>query len=122
MIIEKIENKIKNNFKVNDILLSKWGYEQTNNTFYLVTKASDLYVWIVEVKPYIKARKGSSGLDELRLYDCGLLSFVGNKPFKRKILNYSKDLNPKENFVKINNYEYAEKFNENEWVYCSWCN
>lgn len=122
MIIEKIENKIKNNFKVSDILISKWGYGQVNNNFYLVVKVSGSYVWVVEVKPYIKARKGSNGLDELRLYDCGLLSFVNNTLLKRKVLNRSKDLNPKDDFIKINSYEYARKFNENEWVYYSCCN
>lgn len=102
------------NFKVGDILLSKWGYEQINNSFYQIFKVSASYVYLLEVKLAIKARKGSSGLDELRLYDANDLTSCGHQGFKRKI--------SKDGYIKINSYEYARKFDDNEWVYCSWCN
>lgn len=37
-------------FKAGDILVSSWGYDQTNIDFYLVTRATEKTVWLNQLE------------------------------------------------------------------------
>lgn len=45
--------------KVNDILHSSWGFDQTNATFYLVTKVSKARVTLQELRNIETSEKGN---------------------------------------------------------------
>ena len=45
--------------KVGDILVSAWGYDQTNIDFYKVVKATEKSVWLQPIKQQIVQQTGS---------------------------------------------------------------
>ena len=85
--------------QVNDILVSKWGYEQTNIDFYKVIKVTNKMVTIQK-------------LDTIELNDETMscwkmpLDKVKEKSFRRKIHNFNS-----EEFIYINSYSIAKKWN-----------
>jgi hypothetical protein len=53
--------KAPHTLKLNDILYSSWGYEQTNVNFYQVVKTTAQSVWIKEVKKQKVATSDMTG-------------------------------------------------------------
>ena len=107
--------------KVGDILVSSWGYEQTNNDFYQVTKTSKTCVWLIRVLLPIKEREACTGMSEDRKYDIeSARPYCDNEtPFRKTVHNYSINKEPKNDFVEISSYANAYKYN-GEQLYCSW--
>lgn len=95
--------------KVNDILVSRWGYEQTNINFYKVIKVTKTMATIQE-------------LDIIELNDedmAGLqmpLDKVKGMPFCRKIHTFND-----EEFICIDKYIKAKKWNKKKQRYTSYC-
>lgn len=115
------EEKNDHSLKVGDILESSWGYDQTNNSFYQVTKTSKKCVWLIKVSLPIKATRNQSFMAEDRCYDIeNAEPFYDNQePFRRTVENWNIDKDPKYDSVSIASYESASKYN-GEWLYCSW--
>lgn len=94
--------------KVNDILVSHWGYEQTNVNFYKVTKVTKTMLTIQELDVIELDNEDMTGWEMP-------IDKVKGKPFRRKIHTS----NGKE-FVYINNYSIAKKWNKNRERYTSY--
>lgn len=107
--------------KVGDILSSSWGYEQTNNSFYQVTKTSKTCVWLIRVSLPIKETKNCYSMAEDRIYDVeNAKPYYDNEtPIRRTVHNYNINRDPKYDTVSISDYESASKYN-GEQLYCSW--
>lgn len=94
--------------KVNDILISKWGYEQTNLNFYKVIKATNSMVTLQE-------------LDIIEFNDEDMAGWempidkVKGQPFRRKIHTYNS-----EELVYINSYSIAKVWNKKKQRYTSY--
>lgn len=94
--------------KVNDILVSRWGYEQTNVDFYKVLKVTKSMATIQE-------------LDIIELNDENMagwimpLDRIKGKPFRRKIHNVNND-----EFIYIDNYSRARKWKQKKEKYTSY--
>jgi hypothetical protein len=54
-------NTFKHELKVGDIMVSSWGYEQTNVDFYQVTKTTLKSVWVREISK-LKGVEGDSSM------------------------------------------------------------
>lgn len=118
----KKENVAEHSLKVGDILYSSWGYEQTNNTFFRVEKlVGKTMVTLREVFLGIKDSE-ATGIDaEDRCYDTSVWSYNENEPeeITRKVKNYYKEKEPEYDFVAINSFMSAHKYNGQK-LYCSW--
>lgn len=64
--------------KVNDILVSKWGYEQTNVDFYKILKVTKATVIVQKLEKLEKNDNNMSGLAKP-------INKVKGQPFRRKI-------------------------------------
>jgi hypothetical protein len=85
-----------------DILVCKWGYDQTNVDFYIVTKKTRLGISFIPM---------SNIIVEFEKLGYGGKVMPGEpkfsaKPINRKVYNTSGEL-----FVKIESYSYARKWN-----------
>lgn len=67
--------------KKGDILVSSWGYEQTNIDFYEVVKATEKTATLVE----LKSRREMDGY--MRYHAMPILGSAHGKPFRRRILD-----------------------------------
>lgn len=119
----------KHNLKVGDILLSSWGYEQTNNSFFRVEELKgQTMVRVREViLPIIhEESEGISPMSADFKYDVNKFDYVTDSIFIKdnengvckKVHNYNQDKSSGD-FVIIDNYAYAHKYN-GEATYCSW--
>jgi hypothetical protein len=88
--------KIDVKLKVNDILFSSWGYEQTNIDFYQVVNIKGQFVELKALKSNISAEIGFLTYK----VTARLNNFSNNEILKRKVI-YPGD------FVKINSYQIA---------------
>lgn len=93
--------------KVNDILVSKWGYEQTNVNFYKVIKVTKTMATIQELD-IIELREDMTGWEMP-------IDKVKGQPFRRKIHT----LNDEE-FIYIEKYSRARKWNKKKQRYTSY--
>ena len=113
---------VDHSLRVGDILYSSWGYEQTNNTFFRVEKlVGKTMVALREVFLGIKD-SDATGVDaEDRYYDTSVWSYNENEPeeITKKVKNYSQDKSPESDFVNINSFMSAHKYNGQK-LYCSW--
>jgi hypothetical protein len=50
-----------NPYKVGDILVSSWGYDQTNIDYFQVVRTSDKSVWIREIESFKHPEEGLQG-------------------------------------------------------------
>lgn len=107
--------------KVGDILISSWGYEQTNNSFYKVVKTSKSCVWLIRVRLPIKETRNCYAMAEDRKYDIeNPKPYYDNEtPFRKTVYNYSANKAPEDDSVSISSYESASKY-DGGWEYCSW--
>ena len=94
-------------FNVGDILFSSWGYEQTNVDFYQVVKATEKTIWIKELK---KLKKFSSGMSGWALPDID--NFKSSQITMHRI--------GKCDFIKINSYAYAHKWDGKAKDFSGW--
>ena len=83
--------------KQGDILVSLWGYDQTNADFYKVVKATEKSVTLQQVESkqaldYPTAMAGRATPTNVPV----------GKPFRRKIHRYDNEI-----YVKISSFEYA---------------
>lgn len=94
--------KIGNLDEINkgDILVSHWGYDQTNVDFYYVVKKTGLGVSLIPMGEKIVEYKDMSG----RVVP-GEPNFT-SKPINRKIKKYTGGV-----YVRINSFSYARKWN-----------
>lgn len=94
--------KIGNLDEINkgDILVSHWGYDQTNVDFYYVVKKTGLGVSLIPMGEKIVEYKDMSG----RVVP-GEPNFTA-KPINRKIKKYTGGV-----YVRINSFSYARKWN-----------
>ena len=95
--------------KVNDILVSKWGYEQTNVEFYKVIKIIKTMVTIQELEK-IRVDNGDMSGWEMPL------DKTKEEIIRRKIHN-----NFGEEFVYIEKYIRAKIWNNKKECYTSYC-
>ena len=82
--------------KKGDILVSSWGYEQTNINFYEVVKATAKTVLLVAL------RSERHKNDFLQYYAMPILGSGFGTPFRRKIIEYGS-----EPFCSISSFEGA---------------
>lgn len=93
-----VKNNVKNNITVGQILVSSWGYDQTNVTFYqVVAKISDLTVKIRKINGEILKYENMSGNTRAVKND-----FIGDEMTKR--INYSQNGDP---YIRISSYACA---------------
>lgn len=95
-------NKMGNLDEINkgDILVSKWGYEQTNVDFYSVIKKTGLGVTLAPMRQIVISYKDMTGQ-----VIPGGVNFTA-KTINRKLKKYSGGV-----YVKINNFSTASKWN-----------
>lgn len=94
--------------QVNDILVSKWGYEQTNVNFYKVLKVTKTMVEIQELE------KISQPYTDMSNYEMPTDKTKG-KILRRKIHNAYN-----EEFIYINSYSLAKKWNHKKQLSTSY--
>lgn len=94
--------------KTNDILVSHWGYEQTNVEFYKVIQATKNTLVVQELEIIEFNDEDMAGwvmpIDKLK-----------GQPFRRKI-----HINNGEEFIRINNYSKARKWNHQKQRYTNY--
>ena len=87
--------------KVNDILKSRWGYDQTNIQFYQVIKATPKTATVREIAvEQVSKDNGWTGKAT------PVLNHFIDSPIRKKIHAYSN-----EEFLKLSSYEYARPWN-----------
>jgi len=95
--------------QVNDILVSHWGYEQTNIDFYKVLKVTPSTVIVQELEKIEHNDEDMSGwvmpIDKLK-----------GKPIRRKIHTFNN-----EKFIYITSYSIAQKWDKKKQRYTSYC-
>jgi len=84
------EQKFQNNFKVGDILNGSWGYEQTNQEWYVVTKVLPKSVKVREL-PIKKEENGFMSYKETPVNVDGEYAHCGKEKTVR-LVNYGKDV------------------------------
>jgi hypothetical protein len=57
----KAERAKPHDFKVGEIIVNSWGYDQTNIDFYEIVKVSASYVWLREIGSSVKETGFMSG-------------------------------------------------------------
>lgn len=88
--------------KKGDMLVSRWGWEQTNVTFYQVTKETKCFITIQQVEQ-VRIDTGNMTYKALPVKD----GFIG-KPMRRKVKYiYDAEARP---LVEIEDYERAYLF------------
>ena len=111
----KAERKAKrgnHNLKVGDILVSSWGYEQTNIDFYVVTKliGKSMVEFVPIPKTEVEGTTEEHGMAckvvPVKYYD------TTNQPASRGRVN-------EYNSIKIASYSYASRWDGNP-IYMSW--
>lgn len=94
--------------QVNDILVSKWGYEQTNVDFYKVIKVTRTMATLQELEIIESNDEDMSGwkmpIDKTK-----------GQPFRRKIHTFNN-----EEFIYINSYSIANIWNKAKQRYTSY--
>lgn len=106
---KELKSNFINPYKVGDILNTSWGYDQTNVDFYIVTKASNRSIEVVEI--------GQTLINE----DWGAMSAIVN-PNPNKIIGepITKLVNINGS-IKISSSQYASLYTNGEkGAYCSW--
>lgn len=88
--------------KKGDMLVSRWGWEQTNVTFYQVTKATKCFITIQEVEQ-VRTDTGDMTYKALPVMD----GFTGD-PMRRKVRYI--DAAKERPLVEIEDYERAYLF------------
>lgn len=95
--------------KVNDILYTSWGYDQTNVEFYKVLEViGKRKVKLIEIG-YDLLADGPNGMSGKVFPE--VLKEIG-EPFEKMVTNGST--------VKIHSFAYAHKWDGEKAVYCSW--
>lgn len=93
--------------KVNDILVSRWGYEQTNINFYKVIKVTKTMATIQELD-IIELKEDMAGWEMP-------IDKVKGQPFRRKIHTFND-----EEFICIDEYSRARKWSKKKQRYTSY--
>lgn len=90
-----------NPLKVDDVLYSSWGYEQTNITYYRVVKATDKSVSLVEM-PVVRGPETSFMTN---MVEPDLNATLNSKPIRRLVKG-----TPDSPCVRISSFEFASKW------------
>ena len=99
----------KHTLKVGDILNSSWGYDQTNVSFYMVTRVTAKSVDIVQIGS--DRVEGSEGM--MCCYVKPDASYLGER--------YSNKRVSEGNHIKLSSSEYASPYTKGDkGTYCSW--
>lgn len=104
-----------NQAKVGDILVSSWGYEQTNIDFYQVTRVTNRGVYIREICGMLTDRSTGNGMAGYKKPVPG--AFKESEPEKYARVKGSGD---GKYSVSDKSYKYTYKTNPGEEYYCSW--
>ena len=112
--------KTDHHFKVGDVLVSSWGYEQTNLSFYQVVAVNGKTM--VTVKPVrLKVNEseamGPMSEDVSFFLPDKVIADEDAEPMKRKVVNLGKDAAGEH--VNINEYQIAHKYDGRK-LYRSW--
>lgn len=106
MNLEQIQNQLnkkssenENGYKVGDILVSQWGYDQTNINFYQVINTSEKSIKVTEIGALL-IEECFNGCEDLLKPNKN--SFLGEKVFITR-----------SNHPKIERFYYLSKFDEN---------
>lgn len=94
--------------QVNDILVSKWGYEQTNINFYKIVKVTKTMATLQELNSIELNEEDMTGWKMP-------LDKVKGQPFRRKIHIFNN-----EEFIYINSYSIAKIWNKTKERYTSY--
>ncbi len=90
----------KERLAVGEILLSSWGYEQTNCDFYQIVKVSDKSIWIQEIDVESKL--------------CSYMS-CEVRPIKDKFKKESKVIRKTiKDYIKLNDFQYLDHYNNSD--------
>lgn len=113
----RFQKETPNPAKVGEILISTWGYEQTNVDFYQVTKVTGRMITIREI-----AHKTVPGSTYSHGMACEVVAspgvFLEGKPEIKKLVGVSQ-YKPSEYSVKLTSYSWATLWN-GESAYMSW--
>ena len=90
------------NFKVDDIFVCSWGYDQTNIDFYKVKKVTDKSVYIVAIESRMLEEQSDAYNDAVVPYPA-----AEGKKVMRKVVKQS-DYEP---YIKITSYANGYKWN-----------
>lgn len=116
----KKEPKNDHSFKVGDVLESSWGYDQTNNSFIVVTRVSKKCIWFKKCYLAIKESFNEGFMCEDRIYDVTSVSIPDGAIEQRAtVRNYDKNHRPEGECISPNSYQCFSKYN-GEKLYCSW--
>lgn len=101
--------------EVGTILVSQWGYDQTNVDFYEVVKATKTMVYVQRIE------KKCEPVAWLQT-DCTPIpgEYIGDA-IRRKVKNFRADGDPRYSFIEIESYEHAyvhdgRKVRETSWA------
>ena len=119
-----MEKRVRHSFQIGDILVSSWGYDQTNISFYQVVALNGASM--VTVKPCqlqeaeADCVSGMSQRVSFQLPSPGTIVADENaKPIRRKVLNYGTDSCPDGDLIAITGYERARRYSGGK-LYQSW--
>lgn len=101
--IKMVEQETK--MELGDILVSSWGYDQTNAHFYQIIKISKCFVTVREIDAHRIDCLGPNNYVEVARKTPKRDKFVSNN-IRRKIQQYNG-----EHYIKIESYEHASKWN-----------
>ena len=107
--------------KVGDVLVSSWGYEQTNLDFYQVIALNGKsMVTVRKVHLPVKSEKGVSwaSRDVSFALPDGIVESDA-KPFRRVVKNFRRDKDPAGDLIEINSYADASRY-DGGTLYESW--
>ena len=110
--------------KVGDVLVSSWGWEQTNLSFYQVVALNGAtMVTVKSVKLPVKEVSGQGPMSQMVSFvlpaSGEIVADKDAKGIRRKVRNWSRSHDPKEDIVEINDYKTARKY-DGQKLYESW--
>ena len=113
---KEVKHSIENPYKLGDVLVNSWGYDQTNVNFYQVVEVKAKSVVIIEI--CYKVAGNSVGYDSCRVVPVKD-NFVNNEPILKRIQVY---INSEGEPVYYFSSEYGSllKHQEGETHYKSW--
>ena len=95
---------VKHTYQIGDILVSSWGYDQTNVSFYEVVKVTPATIRVRRRNAEVKSRGNMSG------YSVPSEGFFDSETLSRTV---------KDDAIRIESYERACRWDGNP-QHCSW--
>ena len=122
------EEKNDHNLKVGDVLVSSWGYEQTNVDFFVVVKTTKTSVYVKEAVLAVVEESAHTGMSCERSYDPASATPTSSSHWIKnqdttgdrfKVHNYDRNNAPRYDAINLTSYASAHRY-QGEKMYESW--